>query len=243
MEDEVQMGRVVEGYFESIFTSLNPLRFDDILDGLQFAIVDASPLRLDRDFQVEEVHTALKQMGPLTAPSPDGMSPIFYKTFWNIVCEDVTAVVLNALNTCIIPESINTTFICLTPKIKNPKKVLDFRLISLCNVIYKLIAKVVVNQSKKFLAHTIHDSQNVFLFGRLIADNVLVAFEILHYLKRKTQGKLGLMALKLDMGKAYDHWLSWRKLCSSWVWRRGWLKLLCLVFNLSPILYFLMDNR
>ena len=97
-------------------------------------------------------------MALLIASSPDGMSHIFYKTFWNIVGEDVTAVVLNALNTGIIPESINATFICLIPKIKNPKKVSDFRSISLCNVIYKLIAKVVVNRLKKFLAHTIHDS-------------------------------------------------------------------------------------
>ena len=97
-------------------------------------------------------------MALLIAPSPDGMSHIFYKTFWNIVGEDVIVVVLNALNTGIIPESINATFICLIPKIKNPKKVSDFRSISLCNVIYKLIAKVVVNRLKKFLAHTIHDS-------------------------------------------------------------------------------------
>ena len=118
--------------------------------------------------------------------------------------EDVTAIVLNALNTGIIPESINTTFICLIPKIKNLKKVSDFRPIRLCNVIYKLIAKVVVNRLKKFSAHTIPDSQSAFLSGRFITDNVLVVFETLHYLKRKTQGKLGLIALKLDISKAYD---------------------------------------
>ena len=158
LEDEGQMGRVVQDYFESMFISSNPLGFDKILEGLQPAIFDASPLRLGRDFQAEEVLTALKQMAPLIAPDPDGMYPIFYKTYWNIVGGDVIVVVLNALNAGIIPEAINTTFICLIPKIKNLKKVLDFRPISLCNVIYKLIARVVVNRLKKFLALTILDS-------------------------------------------------------------------------------------
>ena len=97
-------------------------------------------------------------MAPLTAPGPDGMSSIFYKSFWHIVGEDVTAVVLQALNLGIVPKSINTTFITLIPKIKNPKKVSDFRPISLCNVIYKLIAKVVANRLKKFLADSMPDS-------------------------------------------------------------------------------------
>ena len=63
---------------------------------------------------------------------------------------------------------------------------------------------MVVNRMKKILSHVIDDSQSAFLSGRLIAANVLVAFETLHYLKKKTQGKLGFMALKLDMSKAYD---------------------------------------
>ena len=112
--------------------------------------------------------------------------------------------VLKALNTGVVLESLNSTFIALIHKIKHPKKVSDFRPISLCNVVYKLISKVVVNRLKKILAKAILESQSAFLSRRLITDNVLVAFETLHYLKRKTQGKVRQMALKLDMSKAYD---------------------------------------
>ena len=99
---------------------------------------------------------------------------------------------LQALNSGIVPESLNSTFISLISKVKNPKKVSEFRPISLCNVVYKLIAKVVANRLKKLLAKMIPDSQSAFLSGRLITDNILVAFETFHFLKRKTQGKLRL---------------------------------------------------
>ncbi|KAK9992171.1 hypothetical protein SO802_027156 [Lithocarpus litseifolius] len=165
VEDEAGLGKVVEGYFEQIFTSSNPSGFDNTLGGiLSTAGVDLID-QLDGDFQASEVKETLNQMAPLMAPSPDGMSPIFYKSFWHIMGEDVTAVVLQALNSGIVPESINTTFITLIPKIKNPKKLSDFKPISLCNVIYKLIAKVVANRLKKFLANSMPDSQSAFLSG------------------------------------------------------------------------------
>ena len=138
-------------------------------------------------------------MAPLITPGLNDMSPIFH-----IMGNDVTAIVLKALNTGVINESLNTNFITLIPKIKHPKKASDFRPISLCNIIYKLISKVMVNRLKKFLAQAIPKSQSAFLSRRLISDNVLMTCETLHYLKRKIQGKLGYMALKLDMSKAYD---------------------------------------
>ena len=89
-------------------------------------------------------------MAPLIAPSLDGMSPIFYNSFWHIMGEDVTMVVLKVLNLGVVPKSLNSTLIALIPKVKQPRKVSDFRPISLCNVVYKLISKVLVNWLKKF---------------------------------------------------------------------------------------------
>lgn len=77
---------------------------------------------LTREFTAKEIQHALKQMAPTTALGSDGMSPIFYKTFWNIVGNDVINTVLNALNSGCVHECLNETFIALIPKIKNPKK-------------------------------------------------------------------------------------------------------------------------
>ena len=164
------MGKVIERYFEGIFTTLNPSGFEEIFDGVFHTVSAEDNVGVVGDFHADEVLQALKQMAPLMAQGPDGMSPTFYKSFWHIVGNDVTEVVLSALNSGIIPESINTTYIALIPKIKDPKKVADFRPISLCNVIYNFIAKVVANCLKKFLIRTVPDSQSAFLsrqrFGR-----------------------------------------------------------------------------
>lgn len=62
--------------------------------------------------------------------------------------DEVTSVVLKFLNECIFDSGINFTFIVLIPKIKNPTKASDFRLINLCNVVYELVFKVLANRLK-----------------------------------------------------------------------------------------------
>lgn len=92
------------------------------------------------------------------ASSPDGMSPIFYQKIWDIIGLDLINCVLNALNSGVMPSDLNETFICLIPKVKSPKKITEFRPISLCNVIYKIISKVLANKLKRTLAVVIDES-------------------------------------------------------------------------------------
>ena len=88
-----------------------------------------------------EVEKALKQMHPLTAPGLDGMSPLFYHHFWPTVKSIVILTALDFLNHGVSPPKFYDTHIVLIPKIKNPEKVTDYRLISLCNVAYKIASK------------------------------------------------------------------------------------------------------
>lgn len=68
----------------------------------------------------------------------------------------------------------------MIPKKKKPNCVADFRSINLCNVLYKLASKVLVNRLKLILPDIISENQSAFTSGRLINDNVLVAFEVFH---------------------------------------------------------------
>lgn len=112
--------------------------------------------------------------------------------------------VLQAVNNGVIPEGWNTTRIVLIPKVDTPEKVTQFRPISLCNVVYKVIAKLLAARLKVFLPDIISETQSAFVPGRIITDNVIVAYECLHTMKKKKRGKVGTCAVKLDMHKAYD---------------------------------------
>ncbi|XP_019181988.1 PREDICTED: uncharacterized protein LOC109177141 [Ipomoea nil] len=66
------------------------------------------------------------------------------------------------------------------------------------------MAKMITQRMKPLMENIISGSQSAFIPDRLIADNILVAAEVGHYLNRKQCGAVGWSALKLDMAKAYD---------------------------------------
>lgn len=111
---------------------------------------------------------------------------------------------LDILNQRRTVKDWNETFITLIPKVKHPKQVSDFRPISLCNVAYKIVAKVIVNRMKWILQDIISENQSAFVPRRSIFDNIIIGHECLHTIKSRSTGRNGWVAFKLDMSKAYD---------------------------------------
>lgn len=129
---------------------------------------------------------------------------MFYKRLWDLVGEDLCSLVLNFLNGGHMPDDLNHTFVVLIPKVHKPVNMKDLRPISLCNISYKIISKVLANHLKKILPAIIDENQSAFVPGRLITDNILLSSEVFHFMRHNRAKKRGYMVLKLDMRKAYD---------------------------------------
>lgn len=114
--------------------------------------------------------------------------------------------VSNTFETSNFLTDINATLVVLIPKIDSPENLSQFLLISLCNVLYKVITKVLANRMKHILSYIIIDGQSSFIPNRSITDNIIIVQEILHSKRRKNGEKA--MAIKIDLHKVNDI-LSW----------------------------------
>lgn len=103
-----------------------------------------------------------------------------------------------------LPTYWNHTNICLIPKIEMAKIMKNFRPISLCNVIYKIISKTLVQRLKSILSSVVTENQATFIPGRYITDNVHIAHEVLHTLRVQRRNANSYMAVKIDISKSYD---------------------------------------
>ena len=154
-----------------------------------------------------EVKDARFSMGAYKAPGDDGFQPLFYQKFWDVVGPSLCCMVLKAFRDKSLPQGINHTLIKLIPKVPHPESLTQLRPISLCNVSYKTITKVIVDRLKTLLPTIIAPTQCSFVPGRQIIDNIVIMQEVIHSMRRK-KGKRGMLAVKVYLEKAYDR-LRW----------------------------------
>ncbi|XP_033131796.1 uncharacterized protein LOC117126793 [Brassica rapa] len=224
VEDEEGLVAIATSYFRQIFESSNQEEIEEALAQVPTTITGDMNANLTAPISEWEVKLALFAMHPEKAPGPDGMTALFYQKFWDIVKEDLTLMVNNFLFEGVVAKGLNDTNICLIPKVMKPNAMAQFRPISLCNVSYKIISKVLYQRLKKVLPGLISETQSAFVAWRQISDNVMIAQEMFHALRTKPSGRNKRMAIKTDMSKAYDR-MEWsfievvlRKMGFSEIW-------------------------
>ncbi|KAM6558351.1 hypothetical protein CsatA_027590 [Cannabis sativa] len=202
-KDKKHIAEIINQHFQELFSSSNPLingDFDDLfntrIDSQSNECFAASPSEA-------EIREAVFSLHPLKVPGPDGFSGVFYRRYWDLVGPSLCITVKEFFSTGYMHPKLNTTFICLIPKVEFPLSVDQFRPISLCNFSYKVIAKILSNRLRPLMNSLVSPFQSAFIPGRWIAESSILTQELVHKIRQK-RGVGGLMALKLDMHKAYD---------------------------------------
>ncbi|KAJ9560946.1 hypothetical protein OSB04_006106 [Centaurea solstitialis] len=164
-------------------------------------------LHMIRPITDEEIRWAVFHIGNDRAPGPDGYTSKFFKAAWNVVGKDLQIAVHNFFYSGRLLKKINHTLLCFIPKVHNASRVTDFRPISCCNVLYKVISKVIAERMKPYLSQLIGPEQSAFIPGRRISDNILMAHELVAGYQRHSGRPR--CAFKIDLRKAYDT-VDWR---------------------------------
>jgi len=153
------------------------------------------------EVSLEELEATLKCFKKYKSLGPDGWSIVFYLDFFGILGADLLKVIEDSRLNDRMHAPFSSTFITLIPKIDNPTSFGDYRPISLCYFIYKIMAKIITNKQKPILSNHISLEQFSFLQDRQIHEAMATTQEIFHSLHVK---EMKGMILKVDLSKAFD---------------------------------------
>ena len=232
--DEIK--KTAHDHFQGIYTEDFPgmdFSQSDVLDNIPSLVSDHSNNMLLRPVTLEEVKLAVDTMNPDKALGPYGFTARFLVSCWHLIHSDLLRMVKKSQSCFKLGGGTNSSFLALIPKEKGATSFSRFRPISLCNIGYKVITKVLANRLKVVLPLIIPENQGGFIKGRQISDNIILVQEGIHSsVKRKEKG----VVIKLDLANAFDRvrheflfqvmtrfgfasgLLSWVKACISTPW-------------------------
>lgn len=167
-----------------------------------FCCSPAQALLLSRIPLPEDITKTMFRLNQNKSPCPYGFTSWFYKAAWGIVGQEVINSVISFFKSSLLPSSTNSTILTLLPKFPGATIIKDYRPISCCNTLYKVISKLLVHRLKPLLPFIILPNQTAFIKGRLLLENCLLASELVSgYHKQETEKKL---TLKIYIAKAFD---------------------------------------
>lgn len=175
-------------FYENLWSSTTSHNADFLFNALPDdlpTLTDMDRELLSMPFSKEEVYKTLKSMPSGKSPGTEGLNSEFYLFYWNIVGDHLFKAISFFFNSGQLPSSWGKTYVALIPKKPNPTSVSDFRPISLCNVCYKIITKMLANRLKRVIHKLIGPEQSGFIPGRGAFDNIITAQEIVHSIENE----------------------------------------------------------
>jgi len=134
-----------------------------------------------------EIKACAFQLSLEKAPGPDGLTEKFIQHNWDIMGPDIIKIIQDAFDMSTAPPQWMACNVILIPKTQEPKTLKDYRLISIGNILYRLIAKIITNRFQPHMNKIISGAQSAFIRGRSITDNAVLMKEVIHSFNSNTQ--------------------------------------------------------
>ena len=204
--DPKQILQEMELFFKEIYTSknMNPQlpEFSDFFENIECTLSQEKAATCEGEVKLEECYNALKIMAANKSPGSDGFTTEFYQYFWNLLGNYMIESFNYAFQNGIISISQRQGVISLIPKKKNNLEFLkNWRPVSVLNVDYKILTKVIALRLEKVLAKIISSSQSGYVKGRYIGESIRLIKDVMDFTKVKN---LPGIAVFLDYEKAFD---------------------------------------
>lgn len=197
LTDRNDIGNCFVSHFNDLFASSTPTYGDELLNLFDCSVSAEDNTLLCAIPSEFEIYAALASLGTSKAPGPDGFTSLFYMKYWECIKLTVLKAVWNLFRNNHFLKEQNHTFLALIPKKLGASSVQHYRPINLCNIIYKIISKIIATRLTPLLHNIISPFQTAFVPSRHIQDNSILAHEMFHTLKSK-RGRGGLIAVHLD---------------------------------------------
>ncbi|XP_074315445.1 uncharacterized protein LOC141651643 [Silene latifolia] len=150
----------------------------------------------------EEIRAAVFSIPDNKSPGPDGYTSKFFKDAWNEIGGEVITAVQDFFRTRQLLKQVNATNVTLIPKCDRPQTVYQFRPIACCNVVYKVISKLLCARLAEVLPLIIDPNQGAFIQNRNIQENILICQDLIRCYEKPNASPRCLF--KIDLQKAYD---------------------------------------
>ncbi|KAG7563869.1 Reverse transcriptase zinc-binding domain [Arabidopsis suecica] len=201
-EIKAEAERFFREFLQLIPNDYEGITITDLQQLLPFRCSAVDQQSLIRTVTDEEIKKVLFSMPNDKAPGPDGYTSEFYKAAWEIIGKEFTLAIQSFFTKGFLPKGINSTILALIPKKTEAREMRDYRPISCCNVIYKVISKIIANRLKTVLPKFVAGNQSAFVKDRLLIENLLLATELVKdYHKDSISSRC---AIKIDISKAFD---------------------------------------
>lgn len=183
-------------------TDYDGMQDEEIEDFIKFRCSEEDQCALGKEVTMEEVRKALFSMSSYKSPGPDDFPSEFFKTTWSIVGQDFTVAIQSVFQKGFLPKEVNSTILTHVPKKTYARGMKDYRPVSCCNVLYKVISKIIANSLEPMLSRIVTENPSVFVQGRLLMEKVLLASELVEDYHKDTVSPR--CAMKIDISKAFD---------------------------------------